>query len=398
MMSTLFSEDQIRDFRDQTRGTAQVTHLNNAGAALMPDPVTDAQLGYIRRESEIGGYEVNREKKEELDRIYELAASWLNCKRRNIAYTDSATTSWLRAFNSVPFNAGDRILTSEIEYASNYLAYLHLAKVKNIEVIPVRSDPHGRVDLNQLDELLNEQVKMVAITHIPTNSGIINPVEEIGKLLGDTGVWYLIDACQSAGQVSIDVDAIGCDFLSITGRKYLRGPRSSGLLFASDQALAENEPGTIDLHSAEWTGEDVYEIHNDARRYEQWEQNLSGKTGLAEAIDYYLKADPEYVHTTLAERAKELRSLLSRINGVTVYDPGGNQGGIVTFDSPLKPSELQEQLSNRNFNVSVSPRSSTLLDMDRHGFGDLVRASVHYYNTTSELEAFAETVEKLITV
>lgn len=397
-MSTTFTEDQIQVFRDQTRGTENVTHLNNAGAALMPDPVTDVQLDYIRRESEIGGYEVNREKKKELDRIYSLAASWLNCEPRNIAYTDSATTSWLRAFNSVPFNAGDRILTSEIEYASNYLSYLHLAKAKNIEIIPVSSDPHGRVDINQLDELLDDQVKMVSITHIPTNSGIINPVEEIGKLLRSTKVWYLIDACQSAGQEEINVDEIGCDFLSITGRKYLRGPRSSGLLYASDRALEETEPGTIDLHSAEWTGEDVYEIHKDARRYEQWEQNLSGKIGLAEAIDYYLQAEPEKVHATLAERAAELRSLLGEIEGISVYEPGGRQGGIVTFDSPLDPSELQKQLSNSNFNVSVSPRSSTLLDMDRHGFGDLVRASVHYYNTTSELEAFAETVKKLISV
>ena len=395
-MKSLFSQSEIATFRDDTRGTRNVTHLNNAGAALMPDPVTEIQLDYIHRESEIGGYEVNKERLDDLNGIYPLSAKWLNCSQHNIAYTDSATTSWLRAFYSIPFQPGDQLLTSEIEYASNYLSYLHLARQKQIEVIPIPSDEYGRVDLNQLEDHLNNKVRLVAITHIPTNSGIINPVEEIGNLLNGTGIWYLIDACQSAGQVAIDVDAIGCDFLSVTGRKYLRGPRSSGLLYASDKALQETEPLTVDLHSAEWTANNNYEIHPNAGRYEQWEQNLSGKLGLAKAIEYYLDADPDRIHATLAHHGEELRKLLKTDPRISVHDPGGSQGGIVTFDTPSDPQSLQNSLSNLNFNVSVSPYSSTLIDMDKRGFGDLIRASVHYYNTRDELNAFADTVFELI--
>ncbi len=391
-----FNEQEIRKFREQTPGTRNVIHLNNAGAALSPEPVIRAQQEYLDREAEIGGYEVNREKKSELDQVYQVAAAWLNCHSRNIAYTDSATTSWLRALYAIPFESGDVILTSEIEYASNYLSYLHLARQRGVQVKPVASDEHGRVDLNKLGNQLSDEVKLVAITHVPTNSGIINPVEEIGEKLKGRDIWYLIDACQSAGQVPLDVEAIGCDFLSVTGRKYLRGPRSSGLLFASDRALESTTPFTVDLHSAEWTGRDEYEIHPDGRRFEQWEQNLSGKSGLAAAISYYLDAGPEQVFETLAKRAEELRKRLKNIDGVTVYDAGGLQGGIVTFDTPVKPSDLKNQLTEFGINVSVSPVNSTLIDMNARGFGDLIRASVHYYNTEEELTRFAEVLEALL--
>lgn len=391
-----FSDQNIRKFREETPGTKNVTHLNNAGAALSPEPVIRAQKAFIEREAEIGGYEVNREKKSELDRIYEVSANWLNCKSRNIAYTDSATTSWLRALYSIPFKSGDTILTSEIEYASNYLSYLHLARKMDLNIKAVASDEQGRIDLNKLEDQLDDRVRLVAITHVPTNSGIINPVEKIGGLLRDRDAWYLVDACQSAGQVPLNVESIGCDFLSVTGRKYLRGPRSSGLLYASDRALEDSTPYTVDLHSAEWTGTDQYEIHPDGRRFEQWEQNLSGKTGLAAAISYYLHAGPDQVFDTLALRAQELKNQLKTINGVSVYDAGESQGGIVTFDTPADPKELKSQLSEQQINVSVSPVSSTLIDMQNRGFGDLIRASVHYYNTTAELSRFTEILEDLL--
>lgn len=394
-MST-FSKEEIARFRDETKGTQYVTHLNNAGAALSPDPVVRAQMDYLEREAEIGGYEVNREKKEELDRLYMVAASWLNCNSSNIAYTDSATTGWLRAIYAIPFQSGDSILTSEIEYATNYLSYLHLSRQIGVRIRTIRSDEYGRVDLNHLEDQLDDSTRLVAITHVPTNSGIINPVEEIGKLLKGRDTWYLIDACQSAGQVPLDVQKLNCDFLSVTGRKYLRGPRSSGLLYASDRALSESTPLTIDLHSAEWTDAEDYQIHSDAQRFEQWEQNLSGKIGLAEAIDYYLNAGSETAFNTLAGHAELLRNQLKQMEGITVYDAGGKQGGIVTFDTPVDPFHLKEQLSQQAFNVSVSPLNSTLLDMKRRGFRDLIRASVHYYNTEEEIHKFAEMLQELI--
>jgi selenocysteine lyase/cysteine desulfurase len=291
------------------------------------------------------------------------------------------------AFYSIPFARGDRILTAQAEYASNYLAFLQEARRTGatIEVIP--NDAYGQVSVDALRTMLDDRVKLIAITHVPTNGGLVNPAAAIGGIAREAGICYLLDACQSVGQLPIDVEAIGCDILSATGRKYLRGPRGTGLLYVRRAWIERLEPPLIDLHAATWTGADSYTLRPDARRFENWETNVAGKLGLGVAIDYARGWGSDSIWTRVSDLASQLRSALRAMPSVTVHDLGQVQCGIVSFTvAGHAAAAVREALRVQQINVSVSSLTSTRLDMAARGLNQLVRASVHYYNTDDEID------------
>ena len=272
--------------RRETPGCTNVVHFNNAGASLMPQPVLDATIAHLQLEAQIGGYEAAEQQREAIEHTYDAAASLINCSRDEIALMENATSAWGMAFYSLPLRAGDRILTSMAEYASNYIAYLQVSQKTGAVVEAIPDDPYGQISIDALCNAIDERVKLISVTHIPTSGGLVNPVAEVGKVAREAGVLFLVDACQSVGQVPIDVQQIGCDMLSTTGRKYLRGPRGTGFLYVKRELVERLEPVFLDLHSASWVARDRYEVRNDARRFENWESNIAGKIGLATALDY----------------------------------------------------------------------------------------------------------------
>jgi selenocysteine lyase/cysteine desulfurase len=384
--------------RRETPGCREVVHFNNAGASLMPEPVLDAVVGYLEREARVGGYELAALEKGAVERVYDAAASMLGCRREEIAVVENATRAWDMAFYSIPFSPGDRILTAQAEYASNYIAFLQVARRTGAIVEPVPDDEHGQISPDALREMLDERVRLIAITHVPTNGGLVNPAAEVGRVAREAGCLYLLDACQSAGQMPLDVREIGCDMLSATGRKYLRGPRGTGLLYVRREVIEALEPPFLDLHAAEWTARDAFEIRPDARRFENWETNYAGKVGLGVALDYALEWGLEEIRTRVYALADDLRSRLSELPGVEVRDRGIERCGIVTFTvEGREPGEAKRLLSEHGVNVSVSEPASTLLDMQARSLTDgLVRASVHYYNTEEEIERFCNLLESVV--
>lgn len=383
--------------RQDTPGCEHVLHFNNAGASLMPRPVLDATIAHLQLEAQIGGYEAAERANDAIEHAYDAAAALIGCSRDEIAIIENATRAWDMAFYSIPFKPGDRILTAMAEYASNYIAFLQVTQKTGATVEVIPNDPYGQISLEALRKAIDDRVKLIAITHIPTNGGLVNPVVEVGKVAREHAIFYLVDACQSAGQVPIDVNHIGCDMLSVTGRKYLRGPRGTGFLYVRNSILEQLEPPMLDLHAAEWVAKDRYEIRPDARRFENWETNYAGKIGLGVAIDYALQWEVDTTWKRIKMLAYKLRTQLSPLPGVIVRDRGVTQCGIVTFSVEDKdPDEIVHMLSKQNINASVTKRSSTLLDMDARGLESLVRASVHYYNTDEEVERFCRRVEALL--
>lgn len=386
----------LQRLRRETPGCGHVLHFNNAGAALMPQPVLDALIRHLRLEAQIGGYEAADQAQETVEHVYDALARLLRCGRDEVAYLENATRAWDMAFYSLRFAPGDRILTGMAEYASNYIAYLQVAARTGAVVEAIPNDDAGQISLAALRNAVDERVKLIALTHVPTNGGLINPAAEVGRVARQAGIPYLLDACQSVGQMPLDVDAIGCDMLSGTGRKYLRGPRATGFLYVRRALLDRLEPPLLDIHAATWVARDRYEIRGDARRFENWETYYAGKIALGVAIDYALDLGVEAIRDRVFALAGDLRERLRAVPGVRVHDLGRERCGIVTFTvDGIEAPAVRATLGRQRINVSTSSRQGALLDMEARGLPALVRASVHCYNTEGEVERFVQEVSRL---
>jgi cysteine desulfurase / selenocysteine lyase len=318
-------------------------------------------------------------------------ARLLHCAPQEIALLENATRAWEMAFYSLRFAPGDRIVTTANEYASNYIAFLQVTQRTGAEIHVVESDQAGDVDLEALGRLLDHRVKLIALTHIPTNGGLVQPAARVGELARRAGIPFLLDATQSAGQMHLDVDALGCDMLSATGRKYLRGPRGTGFLYVRSAMLERLEPSSLDLHAATWVSQGKFEVRRDAKKFETWESSAAVRLGFGVAIEYALALGLENIERRVQALAARLRERLEQIKGVTVQDQGRIRCGIVTFTCEGHlPAEVLQYLRAHGIAVRTTERSATRIDMEKRGLEELVRASVHYYNTESEIERLCE--------
>jgi len=382
--------------RADTPGCAEVAHFNNAGSSLPPRPVVKAVVDHLQLEARIGGYEAANQENDRLEAVYASVASLINARPDEIALVENATRGWDMAFYALKFQPGDRILTGIAEYASNVISYLQIARKTGAVVEAVPNDETGQVSVPDLERMIDARVKLLSFTHVPTNGGLVNPAAEIGAVAKKHGIPFLLDACQSVGQIDIDVAAIGCTMLSATGRKYLRGPRGTGFLYVRRDWIERLEPPFLDLHAAEWVAADRYEIRKDARRFENWESYVAGRLGLGAAADYALKVGMKAIEADLTAKAAQLREGLARLPGVAVHDIGRKKGGIVTFTKQGRSAaDIKATLGRRRINTSVSGASSTLFDMSARGLRELVRASVHYVNSTAELDRLIAAVAEI---
>ena len=391
----------IEALRADTPGCANVTHLNNAGSALPPRVVTDTVVNHLRREEEMGGYEAHAEAADRVAAVYDSVARLVNAPRERVALVESATAAWDRGLQAIAFSEdiepGDRFLVSAAEYASNVIPLLQLAQRTDsrVEFIPDGAD--GTVDVEALGHMLDERVRIVAITHAPSQNGLLNDVVAIGDMLRIHGspAWYIVDACQSAGQIPLDIGRIGCDVLSATGRKFLRGPRGTGFMVVSQRLLDDVQPFPLDLHGATWVTDQEFAVQPGARRFESWEKSYAALLGLGAAIDYALELGIDELRARIDVLAQGLRVRLDEIPGVQVRDRGIERTGIVTISAP-DPQAIVSALREQGINTSYSPPDYARHDFAAHGVTGLVRISPHAYNTEADIDTTVDTLTRLV--
>ena len=383
-MTSPIDVDRIRR---ETPGLMHGTHLLACGSALMPQPVVDAVVTYTQLEAQIGGYEAQAQQQTVLDGLYASVARHVNAAPREIAIMENATVAWCHAFYALPLAKGSRILTCEAEYAANYVAFLQRAKRDDLVIDIMPSDASGQLDLDALERKMGADVGLIAITWVPTNGGLVNPAAEVGQIARTHGVPYLLDACQAAGQMRIDVDALGCDMLSATGRKFLRGPRGTGFLYVRSEWLDRLEPAMIDHFGAPWVARDRYDLRSDARRFETWENAYALRAGLKAAVDYADAIGIDAIAARVSELANHCRAGLNALPRVTVRDLGSDPCGIVSFtlDGPA-PDAVCTALAALGYTIGASAPSSTRIDSERRNLPVLLRIAPHYYNTVGDID------------
>jgi selenocysteine lyase/cysteine desulfurase len=404
------SPDRLEHLRADTPGVAHRRHLNNAGSSLPPRPVLDAVTDYLRLESEIGGYEAADAERERIDAVYDAVARLVGARPDEIGLVENATVAFAQVLSAIPFERGDRILTSRADYVSNQIMYLSLRDRIGVEVERVEDDDRGLLDLDDLDRrLAKKPPRLVALTHVPSHSGRVQPVAEVGKRCRERDVLYLVDACQSVGQTPVDVEAIGCDFLAATGRKFLRGPRGTGFVYASRRVLdAGLTPLLPDLHGADWTGPDRWRPVSSARRFENWEFSYALLLGLGAAARYALDVGLEVARARSRRLADLARRRLGAVDGVRCLEPEvpGDarhslpHAAIATFavegDWGDEGEGLQDALRERRLNTSISHAEDARYDLGDDTVPWTLRVSPHYFNTEDEVEALAEALAELV--
>lgn len=397
MGANIFSPAQIDQLRADTPGAAQVAHFNNAGASLPAGAVLQAITEYLQAEALTGGYEAEDAYGHELENTYSLIGRLINAGPAEIALVENASNAWCIAFHGLTFEPGDEVIVSELEYVTNMIGLLNAEKLYGVKLKPVPNDERGNFSVEALEAAITPRTKLIAATHVASTTGGVLPAEAIGRVANKHGILYLLDACQSVGQLPVDVRAIGCDFLAVTGRKYLRAPRGTGFLYVKQQAQDKLKALFIDGHSIESISETGFRLRNDAKRFEFYEKNRAITLGLAKAVEYALEIGLEAIWQRISHLAATMRQQLGQIPGVTLHDAGDVLCGIVTFTMDgIDAQIIKDCLAPQKINVSVGRAKSTLLFMNRYHLQSVVRASVHYYNTEAEIERLCDVLKAML--
>jgi selenocysteine lyase/cysteine desulfurase len=389
--NNIMTIEDVKRLRAETKGCTQTIHFNNAGAALPPDKVVDTVVSYLHEEAVKGGYETEAKYREQLANTYNLIAELINASPGEVAVVENASVGWWTAFNGVDLKEGDEIITCEMEYVTNVLGFFAAEKLRGVTIKVIPNDEQGNFCLQALEDAITPKTRLIAATHVGSTAGGVIPVEDIGAIAHKHNILYLVDACQSIGHLPVDVKKINCDMLAVTGRKYLRAPRGTGFLYVKKAVQDSLKLMYMDGFSAPNVTSNGYLTRNDARRFELYEKNRALTLGLAKAVEYALNTGIDKIWQRIQYLAAIMRRQLGSIAGVTVHDIGRQQCGIVTFSVTGTSSfVVKEKLAEKNINVLVGKAHSTIYYMQKHNLKNIVRASIHYYNTEEEITALCD--------
>ena len=386
----------IETLRADTPGCANRVHLNNAGAALMSRQTLAAMSGHLELEAQIGGYEAATAAGEAIDATYQNLAELVGGSDDEIALFDNSTHAWNAAFYSLPLKAGDRILTGRDEYGSNVLAYWQVARRTGAEVVVIDNDDTGQIDLTALADAIDDKTRLIGLTYVPTAGGLVNPATEVGRLARSADVMYLLDATQAVGQFPVDVTELGCDLLTGTGRKFLRGPRGTGFLWVRSGALDRLDPFVAEIRSATWDGDRGFTWADGARRFETWENSYVNVIGLGSAVRQALDLGLDAIGARSRRLGEDLRAGLDGLAGVETFDLGERRCAIVTTAIANHDSAaVADALARQNINVSTTDPAHNQFDTEDRGVHPLVRSSPHYYNTDDEIRRCIDAIAEI---
>ncbi|NMK48929.1 aminotransferase class V-fold PLP-dependent enzyme [Achromobacter sp. Bel] len=396
-MPAPLTPDAIQALRARTPGTQTSVHFNHAGSSLPSSGTLEAIYAHLQREAAQGPMEAGVTSRALTESARTLAARLLNAQPEEIALTTGNSPGWGAAFAAMPpWQPGDRILVGRHEWGGNLAAMRLRAERAGAVLQTIPSDDSGCVDADALASMLDERVRLIALTWLPANGGLINPAAAIGRVARQHGIPYFVDAAQAVGQLPVDVAEIGCDVLSGAGRKALRGPRGTGLLYVRRDFLDQLTPAFVDTHSAPLGADGQPQLRADAARLESAENSLALRCGLAHALQEALDIGLEAIRATIDAKAQSLRTEIAAIPGITVLDQGRELSSLVSFNlAGREATAVQRALAADGITIGSNGVPYTPLDMQARGLTQIARASVSYLTSDAEVARLLDGLRQL---
>ena len=359
-------------------------NFNNAGASLLEQSTENEISKYLKLETKISGYYIEQEKKEILNNFYFNAAKLLNCKPKEISFLQSSTYGWNLFISSLTTKKKSNVVIFDNEYGSNYISLIN----NNFNVRVSKLKENGQVSFEDLRKKIDRYTALVAVCHIASQCGNIIDVEKLGRFIKNinSNIIFLIDACQSAGHLKLNVKKNMCDALVCSGRKYLRGPRGTGLIFIKDSIQKNITPKIIDTTKSKIIGRNL-SIFNKENIFETFEYSPSLKIGLSKAIEKYNKLGHKKIELKIKNLSKYFRKKISSNPYVIVHENEKLISGINTFSIKGKGShDIYSFLKQKKMITSVSTFQTSTHYFKKKKFNDVVRVSFHYFNKKKEVD------------
>ncbi|MBI6632344.1 aminotransferase class V-fold PLP-dependent enzyme [Pseudomonas paralactis] len=386
----------VQQLREATPGCQSgIVHFNHAGASLPSQATLDAIIEQLQHEARHGPMEAGEQGAVLVENARRAAGQLLNAPPSSIAFASSGSTAWSMAFQALgPWRPGERILVGRHEWGGN-LASMELAVQAGARVEVIPCDATGAVCPVALEAMLDTKVKLIDLAWLPANGGLINPAQAIGEVARRHAIPYFIDAGQAVGQVPVDVQALQCDVLKSAGRKHLRGPRGTALLYVRPDFLAHLNPAQRDVFSAPWTA-DGFDLRNDARRFETSEASFALLAGLGNALQEINRLGIEQVWESVSQTSTRIRAALGQIPGISLHDLGSTHSGLIAFNLAGWDSfELKRRLGLKGINIGANGVAYTPLDMQARGLNSIARISVSPLNTDDDVEVLMKALGEL---
>ena len=365
-------------------------HFNHAGMSLTPDVVQARMLAHLALEAEIGGYEAAGAAADELDAVPAALAVLLGAEPDEMVATESATAAselifWSMA-ETLGFGPRDRILVDQMAYATAYSALRRLELARGSEVVVVPSEHDGTLALGALGDLLDDRTRLVLVTHMPTHVGTVTDAAAVGQVLAGSAATYVLDVSQTLGQLPLDVARFGCDVAFAPARKFLRGPRGTGVLYVRSTLAEQLVPLTPPFGSVDGAGADRFTLPRAARRFDQFEYGVAARLALGEAARYAARIGLERIADVVAERSRAVVQLVGAAGGLHLVGQPDDRGIISFVHRSMPPAEVQARLSAQGVNAWTNVPAGAPLDAARRPVLPSVRLSPHYVTTEEDLD------------
>lgn len=375
-------------------------YFNNAGAGLMSENTFNTIIQHIQEERIEGAIKAANNKKGETEDFYAIAAKMLNADKSEIAFIDSASRGWNLVIYGMEVNENSTIITLESEYGTNLLAIRDVVNKTKCKLIIIKCDISGHFSMNDIEAALKNPNPILAVSHVAAQGSIINPVVELGELAKKYSALYIVDGCQAVGQLVVDVKKILCHAYITAGRKWLRGPRGTGILYIKNDKRLRTP--IVDLASASLVFDYQHKpiditIRSDARQYELWEKNIANLLGLRTAIYEYLEFGMEKASAIISQKANLIRKAIIKNEKLQLVGDAESLSGTSAFylKNPVEEEKVKALFENSGFTISCVCDWDCPIFFPQNGAIYIFRVSVHYYTDENDISEICELINHI---